>query len=367
VPFSVTTRLWVSTLISDAFTVSSAAIFDFTAVVMPASLCEHAAVSARLAADIRTANLCRIEFLLISRKRGASAVPNPVYRSAVRILLLSMPDSFEHTPTVAIRMPNGALTSLAGNVDAQHQVAVADLILAQSAVRATVEQLLRHHVPDIVGLSVMTFQRSTARRLIALVRAQRPDAFVVVGGYDPSLAPEAWTHPSIGVDAIVRGEGEATFRELVRALDTGTSLSSVKGLWYRAGSSFVQTPPRTIAAVEDGSVAPPNRAARVLRGYTMMGRQIDVIETSRGCTYDCSFCSIIEMRGRNFHRFPMARVIEDIADARRRGARVLFIVDDNITLDVHRFTALCQAIIDAGLNDIDYMVQGMTSAIAAHG
>jgi radical SAM superfamily enzyme YgiQ (UPF0313 family) len=73
------------------------------------------------------------------------------------------------------------------------------------------------------------------------------------------------------------------------------------------------------------------------------------------------------MRGRNFHRFPIPRVIDDIADAKRRGARVLFIVDDNVTLDVERFQALCQAIIDEGHDDIDYMVQGMTSAIAAHG
>jgi radical SAM superfamily enzyme YgiQ (UPF0313 family) len=99
----------------------------------------------------------------------------------------------------------------------------------------------------------------------------------------------------------------------------------------------------------------------------MMGRTVDVVETSRGCTFDCSFCSIIEMRGRNFHRFPIDRVIDDIRDARRRGARAVFIVDDNITLDVARFKALCQAIIDAGLDDIDYMVQGMTSPIAAHG
>ena len=60
-------------------------------------------------------------------------------------------------------------------------------------------------------------------------------------------------------------------------------------------------------------------------------------------------------------------VIADIEDARRRGARAIFIVDDNITLDVARFKALCQAIIDAGLTDIDYMVQGMTSSIAQHG
>ena len=46
----------------------------------------------------------------------------------MNVLLLSMPDFFEHTPTVSIRMPNGALT-LAGNVDPHHRVAVADLVL----------------------------------------------------------------------------------------------------------------------------------------------------------------------------------------------------------------------------------------------
>jgi hypothetical protein len=114
-------------------------------------------------------------------------------------------------------------------------------------------------------------------------------------------------------------------------------------------------------------IAPPNRAARVLSGYTFMGRQVDVVETSRGCTFDCSFCSIIEMRGRNFHRFPIDRVIADIRDAAARGARVVFIVDDNVTLDVPRFAAICRAIIDAGLNGLDYLVQAMTSSIAAHG
>jgi anaerobic magnesium-protoporphyrin IX monomethyl ester cyclase len=285
----------------------------------------------------------------------------------VQILLLSMPDSFEHTPTIAIRMPNGALASLAGNIDPHHRVAIADLVLAQSSVRRTVERLMREIQPDLVGLSVMTFQRSTARRIISLVRSIAPGVRVVVGGYDPSLAPEAWTHPDLGVDAIVCGEGELTFRELLRAIERGTPLSEVAGLWFREPGGFQRTPVRPVTPVEDGTIRPPNRAARVLSGYTMLGRGVDVVETSRGCTFDCSFCSIIEMRGRNFHRFPLEHVMADIADARRRGARVIFIVDDNITLDVARFTALCQAIVDAGLTGIDYMVQGMTSAIAAHG
>jgi radical SAM superfamily enzyme YgiQ (UPF0313 family) len=99
----------------------------------------------------------------------------------------------------------------------------------------------------------------------------------------------------------------------------------------------------------------------------MVGRQVDVVETSRGCTFDCSFCSIIAMRGRNFHTFTFDRVLADIRDAKAHGARCIFLVDDNLTLNVRRFEALCQAIIDARLDDVEYMVQAMTSALASHG
>jgi len=283
------------------------------------------------------------------------------------ILLLSMPDAFEHTPTIAIRMPNGALASLAGNLDPHHHVAVADLVLAQASVRQTVKSLIDRLKPDLVGLSVMTFQRVTARRLIAFIRSLKADVRIVVGGYDPSLAPEAWTDPALGVDAIVRGEGDVTFRELVRAYEQQQPLTAIAGLWFREGDVMRKNPSREVSSLERGDIRPPRRSARVLSGYTMMGRQADVVETSRGCTFDCSFCSIIEMRGRNFHRFPIERVIADIADARAGGARSIFLVDDNITLDVNRFEALCEAIIEAGLNRIDYLVQGMTAPIAARG
>ncbi|HSB08623.1 MAG TPA: radical SAM protein [Blastocatellia bacterium] len=286
----------------------------------------------------------------------------------MNVLLLSMPDSFEHMPSLAIRMPNGALSSLAGNVDDHHKVAVADLVLVQSQVRETVERLMTELAPDIVGLSVMTFQRKTAKKIIELARALKPTARIVVGGYDPSLAAEAYTEDSSSiVDFIVRGEGEITFRELLRAIEDERGFDHINGLTYRSGERFYQNPDRAVNGLENGEIRPPNRGARVLEGYTILGRQVDVIETSRGCTFDCSFCSIIEMRGRNFFTYSFDRVIADIRDAYDRGARAIFIVDDNVVLNVKRFEGLCQAIIDAGLNDIDYTVQAMTSAIANHG
>jgi radical SAM superfamily enzyme YgiQ (UPF0313 family) len=285
----------------------------------------------------------------------------------MNVLLLSMPDSFEHMPTVAVRMPNGALTSLAGNIDPHHKVAVADLILVPKRVRETITQLVETIAPDIVGLSVMTFQRKTALKIVALVRSLKPDVHIVVGGYDASLAVEAYTHEDSGVDFVVRGEGEFTFSSLLRAIESGRDFSSIEGLSFRGGNGFVHNHDRHVSRLERDEIRPPNRDARVLKGYTLIGRPVDVIETSRGCTFDCSFCSIIEMRGRNFFTYSLDRVIADIRDAYNHGARAIFIIDDNITLDVHRFEDFCRAIVKAGLNKLDYTVQAMTSAIANHG
>ncbi len=83
---------------------------------------------------------------------------------------------------------------------------------------------MRELDPDVVGLSVMTFQRKTAFRVIELVRSLKPGVRIVVGGYDPSLASDAYREEGTGIDFIVRGEGELTFRELLRALENGHGL-----------------------------------------------------------------------------------------------------------------------------------------------
>src|SRR5215212_4170382 len=150
-------------------------------------------------------------------------------RVGMNILLLSMPDSFEHMAPVAIRIPNGALASLAGNVDRHHRVAIADLILVQRRVGATVARLLQEVDPAVVGLSVMTFQRSTAMKIAQLIQRLRPGTHIVAGGYDPSLAPDAY-EACAAIDFLVRGEGEYTFQELLRALETGGTPESIAGL-----------------------------------------------------------------------------------------------------------------------------------------
>jgi radical SAM superfamily enzyme YgiQ (UPF0313 family) len=232
-------------------------------------------------------------------------------------------------------------------------------------VREVVTRLVRELKPNLVGLSVMTFQRRSASRLVELLRALNPEVKIVAGGYDPSLAPEAYQ--DMAVDFLVRGEGDLTFRELLRAVEHGSGFERICGLSYRSDAQWVHNPDRPVHSLEGPEIRLPKRSARVLDGYTLLGRQVDVVETSRGCTYDCSFCSIIEMRGRNFHAYTFDRVLDDIRDARAHGARTIFLVDDNIMLNVRRFEGLCQAIIDAGLNQIDYFVQAMTSSIATHG
>src|SRR5689334_22464524 len=106
--------------------------------------------------------------IILCSFHSPASVFHPLQRvPSMRVLLFSMPDSFEHTPPVTMRMPNGALASLAGNVDPHHEVAIADLVLARDRVPETVTDLVARHAPDVVGLSIMTFQRKTALRVIA--------------------------------------------------------------------------------------------------------------------------------------------------------------------------------------------------------
>src|SRR5260370_22998648 len=149
-------------------------------------------------------------------------------------------------------MQNAALTSLAGKVDPSHKVAVADLVLCQRTVRETVTRLVREIDPELVGLSVMTFQRRTAGRIMELIRSLKPNVKTVVGGYDPSLAFEAYL--SMPVDFIVRGEGEVTFRELTRALEGRRDMHFISGLPHRCGDTWVHNQQRAPHRLVDDEI-----------------------------------------------------------------------------------------------------------------
>ena len=236
----------------------------------------------------------------------------------MNVLLLSMPDSFEHMAPVAVRMPNGALTSLAGNIDPHHTSPSRTSILVQDRVVETVERLVRERRPDVVGLSVMTFQRRTALRLIACIRALLPQAASSSAATTQAWRRDAYARPARGRLHRPRRRRDDVSRAAAGARDGRRTLDIYSGpvLARTDGGSPQPRSARQPARARRARAA--ERAARACsRGYTLLGRQVDVIETSRGCTFDCSFCSIIEMRGRNFHTFDFDRVLADIGDARR--------------------------------------------------
>src|SRR5258708_35400436 len=101
--------------------------------------------------------------------------------------------------------------------------------------------------PERVGLLVMTFHRKTAGKIIELLRSLRPAVRIVVGGYDPSMAPEAYA--GTDVDFIVRGEGEVTFRELLPAIETDRDYERISGLSYRAANDFRHIPDPSVSGL----------------------------------------------------------------------------------------------------------------------
>jgi radical SAM superfamily enzyme YgiQ (UPF0313 family) len=282
----------------------------------------------------------------------------------MKVLLLSSPVVQLDFDRIA-RLPNLGLTSLAAHVDDLCTVHVAD-IHGMKNHREYVKKIVNGY--DLVGLTAMSFQYQEALLLAAI--AKEAGAQTVFGGYHPTLAAEEIGESPDArlIDYIVRGEGEATFRELVQSGLAGKSPRGILGLSYhqeeRTGKRMVHNPPRPLLKEEE--IKMPKRDARLItKGFNTFDVPIDSVETSRGCTQGCKFCSINLMYGRQFRRFSLERVIEDIRDAEAHGAGSIFFPDDNITLDPKRLIRLCQAIIDAGLTHLRYKTQASASGIAS--
>jgi radical SAM superfamily enzyme YgiQ (UPF0313 family) len=281
----------------------------------------------------------------------------------MRVLLLAMPDTAD-VIDYSGRVPNLALVSLAGNLPGQ-DVKVLDLVLHKPRIRAPLEKILKEFQPQLVGLSAMTFQFDTLLRVARFIHRWDPDIKLAVGGYHASLMAQELTaagedHP---LDFLVRGEGEVTFRELVEELEKAEpDLAGVAGLSYRRGGEWFHNPDRLLADLEHLPL--PQRQARLGQDFFFLDMALDVAETSRGCPYNCKFCSITQMYGHAFRSFSVERIIADLENIRRLGFDAVFFVDDNITYNIDHFRRVCQAIVQHGLNDLFYITQVSAVGIA---
>jgi anaerobic magnesium-protoporphyrin IX monomethyl ester cyclase len=278
----------------------------------------------------------------------------------MKVLLMSMPDV---VPIIvheaAVHMPNHGIASVGGNIDEEHDVYIIDLVRKRRSLKRYLTRTLRKIRPDLVGLSAMAWQYDTCVRLAKLTKRLLPGVKVVIGGYHATLmsgeiaeSPEAeW------IDFMIRGEGEEACRRLVNALDGKDQLSTIPSLSYKEGHHFVHNPrgkPLDLSRLK----LPIRDKRRLTWGYHVMNSKVEVIETSRGCTRACSFCSMKHMYGRTFRTFPIQRVLADLDDIYyKRKTRWVFLVDDNMVLDPKRVIRLCDAIVERKYRNLNLVVQ----------
>jgi len=158
-----------------------------------------------------------------------------------------------------------------------------------SASNAEILTHLRTLRPQIVGFSLI-FQRMLPdfAKLISDLRKGHIAAHFTMGGHFPTFAYAAVLDAVPGLDSIVRHEGERTMLELVLSLDDPVAWCDIHGLAFRQDGEIVVTPPRALIEDLDALPVPRRRATRTRH----RGLGIRSIAGSRGCYYDCSFCSI---------------------------------------------------------------------------
>jgi len=282
----------------------------------------------------------------------------------VKVLFFAMPDTVSALDAV-LRMPNLGLCSIAGNLEGC-DVKVVDLAFHSRRLTQYVRSLMDEVRPDLVGLSAMSFQFASACRVAGICRSANPAVKVALGGYHASLmCEEIAAGKEAGLfDFMIRGEGEITFNRLVQEIISGREdFGSISGLSFRTRWGFQHNQPAPLADLDE--IRLPDRGCRLLHTAHFFGQPFDCVETSRGCSMGCNFCSITQMYGRSIRFFKPERVIAELKLLKQKGTRGVFFVDDNITLDVRRLKKLCEMIAAENLNTMSYAIQASVKGISS--
>lgn len=186
-------------------------------------------------------------------------------------------------------------------------------------------------------------------RIIDLMNAMPSGIPLVIGGYKATEAVEEVFGLCPNVDIIVRGEGEETIREILE----GLPLEGILGISYRRDGTVIHNNNRPLPDIN--TITPPDRSMR--RGvYSMMSLGIrvttasfDTILSSRGCPFNCKFCTF-NLNPLGQKRGYVARSVESvIKEIEGISAGIILFSDDNFFTEPKRAEAICDQIISRGI------------------
>lgn len=226
------------------------------------------------------------------------------------------------------RMPRLGLPLLGTRLkDAGYEVA----IYVGPAASIPWEQIMK---ADLVGLSAITPTSRETYRIAAYLRDSRIP--VVIGGIHATFLPDEAVKYA---DYVVRGEADFTFLTLVECLREGKSPREIPGLSFQEGEEIIHNPcaPDWVD-VDDLPI--PDLSLFVQGGPE---RGALPVMTSRGCPFNCTFCSVTPMFGRKYRYRSTEKVLEELS---RYDGRHIFFCDDNFAADRSRSMELLQGIID---------------------
>jgi anaerobic magnesium-protoporphyrin IX monomethyl ester cyclase len=206
--------------------------------------------------------------------------------------------------------------------------------------------------PDIVGITTDSANFLESLKVAKLAKNSL-NAVVVMGGPHVTVMPdEVIQYPE--VDIAVIGEGEYTMLDIVQRLDKGKSLKGCKGTWIKENGKVIQNSLRERIDLDE--LPFPARHLIPMEKYTRtythggLAKPVDHMNTSRGCPYDCSFCSSRIIWGQKYKARSPKSIVDEIEYLTKEyGTRGIYFREDNFTLDRKRIIDICREIQRRGI------------------
>lgn len=218
-----------------------------------------------------------------------------------------------------------------------------------------VKEKIRKEKPNIVGITMNTFQTKSVFETAQAVKDVNPEIIVIVGGPHPTIVEKELLEACQWIDISVIGEGELTMLEIVKAIEKDGTLGNIDGICYRNGGNIKMTSPRKFIENLDTLPLPAIDLVQPIeryRGIFPSSRKPTIqVMASRGCPFKCTFCSNPVWGKKVRFRSPESVLNEVEWLHKRFGVREIFFHDDTFNLNREWFEKICNGIIDKGLNE----------------